>query len=806
MKVRTVGVAVEQTAYHFDKPFDYILPEYLCCENIVGRRVQVPFGRGGALRTGVVMYEGENPENVESLKEADDLLDDEPVLSEEFIELGKFLSEQTFCPLYDCYKAFLPSGLNLKRSSRYFAAENIPSGPSGKIKELCGLLSKNPDGVLRENLIKEGFSSELLKRAVDGGFCVRIDGAKKGVGDATVRTLRLCTDEPGELTKKQREIFDFLLSNGAATVKEICYFIGAGEGVVKNLVKKGVAEIFDSEVYRTPEAVAADKKPQKTVLSKQQQRAFDTFYAMLREQKAGCGLLYGVTGSGKTKVYLELIEKTLELGRQAVVMVPEISLTPQVLSAFRARFGETVAVFHSRLSMGERLDEWKRVKRGEAKIAVGTRSAVFAPFDNLGLIVMDEEQEHTYKSESAPRFHTRDVARFRAAKSGALLLLCSATPSVESFAKAKEGKYTLVKMTERYNNARLPAVETVDMKEEMREGNTSVISRRLLELLEKNLQNNKQSILLLNRRGYNTYISCKSCGKVLTCDNCSISMSYHRANGRLVCHYCGASKPLPERCPECGGEFIKMSGAGTQFAEAELEKLLPDARILRLDADTTMQKNAHEQKLSAFGKGEYDILVGTQMVAKGLDFERVSLVGVLCADQAIYNSDFRAYERAFSLLTQVIGRAGRAFGDGISVLQTYSPENEVIEMASCQDYEGFFEREILLRKALEYPPFCDICLLGFVSPRESDAKKAAENTLEIFRRTVSQSYSDLTVRVLGPSPATVSKVGGKFRYRIIIKCKNTKRFRKCMSEVLKEAGKAAGKTTVFADMNPEGIM
>lgn len=810
MSVKTVGVAVEQTAYHFDKPFDYILPDFLDCENIVGRRVLVPFGKGSAERIGMVIYENALDKAPENLKRVTDVLDREPVLSAEFIKLGKYLSEQTFSPLYDCYKAFLPSGLNIRRSSRYFAAKgsfDVSAFPR-PIMRIYRLLEENPKGMTREELLcQEGISPESLSKGVRDGLLIKQEDARQGVSDATVRTVRLCEGydlSSQKLTEKQRRVVNFLADTGAATVKEICYFTGVGESVVKNAEKKGLLEIYDDEVYRTPEVLSGQSE--RITLSKEQQAAFDTFGGMLDSQKAGCGLLYGVTGSGKTKVYLELIEKTLKMGRQAIVMVPEISLTPQVLAAFKGRFGDLVAVFHSRLSMGERLDEWKRVKRGEAKIAVGTRSAVFAPFDRLGLIVMDEEQEHTYKSEASPRFHARDAARFRAAENGALLLLCSATPSVESFAKAKEGKYTLVRMTSRYRNAKLPKVETVDMREEMTRGNTSIISRRLLELLEQNLSRGKQSILLLNRRGYNTYISCKSCGKVMTCDNCSISMSYHRTNGRLVCHYCGASKPLPEKCPHCGGEFIKMSGVGTQFAEAELQKLLPSARILRLDADTTMAKNAHEKKLSDFSKGEYDILIGTQMVAKGLDFENVSLVGVLCADQSIYNSDFRAYERAFSLLTQVIGRAGRASGEGISVLQSFCPDNEVIEMASTQDYDAFFENEIMLRRALEYPPFCDICMLGFVSSVEREAAKTAKTALEILQKYVSEQYSDLTVRVLGPSPATVLKVGGKYRYRIIIKCKNTKTFRSCLSRVLKELGSLSGKTTVFADMNPEGIM
>lgn len=814
MGVVIVGVAVEQTAYHFDKPFDYVLPEHLFKQNIVGCRVQVPFGRGAASRVGMVMYKKQEESLQEGLKEVADVLDGEPVLNDEMLELGKYISEQNFCPLYDSFKAMLPSGMNIRTSLKYFAAENITQENLNLLsKSLCKLyelLKTQPKGIERQRLVGElKFSPETLSSALKEGICTATESADRKTGDMTVRTARLIKSEQelaelSKITPKQNEVIKLLCEIGAATVKEICYFTGVGESVVKALEKKEIIELYDSEVYRTPEVTAEGER--RITLNAQQKAAFYTFNGMMKSGKAGCGLLYGVTGSGKTGVYLKLIDEALKNKKDVIVMVPEISLTPQLLSVFKGRFGDSIAVFHSRLSLGERLDEWKRVKRGEAKIAVGTRSAVFAPLENLGLIIIDEEQEHTYKSEAAPRFHARDAARFRAAKNNALLLLCSATPSIESYAKAREGKYTLAKITKRYNDAPLPKVETVDMREEIRQGNLTMISGRLLSLLEQKLSQHKQSILLLNRRGYNTHIACVSCGKTLTCDNCSISMSYHKANGRLVCHYCGASKPLPERCPECGGEFIKMSGMGTQFAEDSLKKLLPDARILRMDADTTMAKNSHAEKLAAFSRGEYDILIGTQMVAKGLDFEDVDLVGVLNADQAVYNSDFRAYERAFSLLTQVIGRAGRASGEGISVLQTISPDEDIIEMAASQDYDAFFEKEMSLRRVMEYPPFCDICMLGFVSANRDQAESTAKKCLEILQKTVSERYSDLTVRVMGPAPAGILKVGGKFRYRIIIKCKNTKAFRSALKEVLCETGKISGRVTVFADMNPEGIM
>jgi primosomal protein N' (replication factor Y) len=528
------------------------------------------------------------------------------------------------------------------------------------------------------------------------------------------------------------------------------------------------------------------------------------------QEKGAAALLYGITGSGKTSVYLKLIDCALSKRPDGgiIVMVPEISLTPQAMAIFKSRYGNKVAIFHSRLSLGERLDEWKRVKKGLAQIVVGTRSAVFAPFEKISLIVMDEEQEHTYKSEASPRFHARDVARFRAAFQGALLVLASATPSLESFAKAKAGTYTLCRMDERYGVATLPQVQVVDMRDERLDGNLSVYGEPLLAMLEQVLSEKKQAILLLNRRGYHTFVSCGACGYVHECPECSISMTYHRANNRMMCHYCGGSAPLPEKCPSCGGDMMKMSGVGTQKAEEMLAKLLPDAKILRMDADSTMSRTAHSEKLSAFAKGEYDILLGTQMVAKGLDFPNVSLVGVLNADQMLHNNDYRAYERGFSLLTQVIGRAGRADSQGFAVIQTAEPDHELIDLAKEQDYDAFFAQEMQLRKMMEYPPYCDICLLGFVGINREKTEMASRAMLDLIKKSVAETYTDLPLKILGPSPSQVVKVGGKYRYRLIIKCKNTKAFRKMLGEALTAFGhlKGFGGVTAFADMNPEGFL
>jgi primosomal protein N' (replication factor Y) len=501
---------------------------------------------------------------------------------------------------------------------------------------------------------------------------------------------------------------------------------------------------------------------------------------------------------------MKLIEQCFKDGKGTILMVPEIALTTQLIKIFVSRFGESVAVFHSGLSIGERLDEYKRVARGEAKIVLGTRSAVFAPFKNIGLIVMDEEQESSYKSQQNPRYHAIEVAKYRCKCHNALLLLSSATPSLESRYMAEKGIYNLVTLTKRYGASQLPRVSVVDMNEESAVGNTSNFSTLLKELLGENLINKKQSILLLNRRGYNTFVSCRSCGQVVSCPNCSISMTYHSANNRLMCHYCGYSVNFNDECPDCHNHSLKLSGAGTQKAEQELMEIFPNARVLRMDADATMTKSSYETKLTAFANGEYDILVGTQMVAKGLDFPNVTLVGVLNADQMLYSDDFRSYEKTFSLLTQVVGRSGRGEAKGVAVIQTFTPENAVIDLASKQDYNTFYNGEIQLRKVMLYPPFADICLIGFSGVNEGATLKCTTYFQNRLIQLVKEKYSSMPLRVLGPSKASVYKVSNKYRYKIILKCRNTAEFRSAVTTMLKEFSthKEFKKINITVDMNP----
>ncbi|MBQ1685944.1 MAG: primosomal protein N', partial [Ruminococcus sp.] len=604
------------------------------------------------------------------------------------------------------------------------------------------------------------------------------------------------------LTPKQQEITELLAMSGAVSVREIRYFTGVSSSVIDALFKKGVIYFFDEEVFRTGDLqVSGEAKP--IVLSGEQQQACDNLYAEYRDSRPHVSLLYGVTGSGKTSVFLKLIERVLDEGRGIIVMVPEISLTPQFVEQFARRFGDKIAVFHSALSLGERLDAYKRVKKGLAQIVIGTRSAVFAPFDDVGLVIMDEEQEYSYKSESAPRYHAREIAMFRCAQHNALLVLSSATPSVETYYYAQNGRYSLNVLTQRFGAAVLPEVVTADMNLEIQGGNASGFSDVLLQNIENNLEQGKQSILLLNRRGHHSFVTCTQCGEPVTCPNCSISLTYHSRNNRLMCHYCGYSVPYKNECPTCFGKSLRLGGTGTQKAEQDIGMIFPNARILRMDTDATSSKSSYERMISAFSRGDYDILVGTQMVAKGLDFPNVTLVGVLNADQMLYADDYRSYERTFSLLTQVVGRSGRGESKGLAVIQTHTPDNLIIAMAARQDYDAFYQAEITMRQAMLYPPFADICLVGFVGQDQALTLRAANAFLETFTALARTEYPDLPIRILGPSPALVVKVSNKYRYKLIIKCRNNRAFRALLSSALVafDGLRAYARVTAYADMN-----
>lgn len=624
------------------------------------------------------------------------------------------------------------------------------------------------------------------------------------VSDASAKVATLLTvneNDLPKLTQKQKSVVDLLFDVNTASVSEICEFCSVGVSVIKNLEKYGVISIYDKEVLRNPYKDVQITENKDIELSPQQMKAYTTYSNML-DGEGGTGLLFGVTGSGKTQVYLKLIDKALENQKDVIVLVPEISLTPQALSIFHKRYGDKVAVFHSGLSLGERNDEYKRADRGEAKIVIGTRSAVFAPLHNLGLIIMDEEQESTYKSERTPKYNTKDVANFRCKYNKALFLMTSATPSLETYSNALNNKYVLCELTQRFGDAKLPQVITVDMKQEMKNGNKSPISAKLKELIEDTLDNNKQVILLINRRGYNTFIACNDCGHVITCPNCSISLTYHSASNRLVCHYCGYTKKLDNICPECKGDNIRYSGFGTQKIEDELAYLFPDARILRMDADTTSTKFSHEKMFKAFANHEYDIMIGTQMVAKGLDFDDVTLVGVVNADNSLYDESYNSAERCFDLITQVVGRSGRRDGNGKAVIQTINPYNQTLEYASNQDYKSFYENEIELRKLLTYPPYCDIISASFIGENENKVALCSKKFFELLIEE-NEKYKHKII-VLGPSVAKIAKLNNTYRYRLSVKCKNSKNIRNMFNDIQKNISKIKEykDVSVSLDINP----
>ena len=814
---KVAQVAVEQASFHFDKLYHYTVPISFG-EIKKGTRVIVPFGGGNKRRQGIIVaYDVTNDYN--KLKPIYSVLDKEPLLDDEMMELALWLKERTFCTVFDAVRAMLPTGLYMRITPLYrvaASAQETDQLPEEE-KRIIQLLSPFSGGVEKDKILSlAGYSreSDLVERLTKRGVLQMDESVKRTVGDATMKMVRLLVEDEqlaeaisaNHCTDKQKSVIHLLQDVGAASVKELCYFCSVTNAVVTALEKKQIIEIYDSEILRSPYTVQNIPLQRAPVLNEEQQRVFKGISDLYHQDQPACALLHGITGSGKTQVYMNLIETVINDGKQVIVLVPEISLTPQIMNLFINRFGKKVAVLHSALAIGERLDEWKRIKNGDAQIVVGTRSAVFAPCSNLGLIVMDEEQEHTYKSESAPRYHARDVARYRCVHHKALLLLTSATPSVESYYAAVTGRYQLFSMMNRFGDAQLPSVQIVDMRAEENEG--SLFGETLIGAVRECLAHQQQAILLLNRRGYNTFISCRSCGHVLACPSCSISMTYHRANNRMMCHYCGATQKPITVCPECGSDKIRYSGQGTQRVEQELAELFPEASVLRMDTDTTMSRSSYEKKFKEFGDGKYQIMIGTQMVAKGLDFPNVGLVGVLTADQSLYSDDYRAYETTFSLLTQVVGRAGRHDVPGKAIIQTYTPENYVINLAAKQDYEAFFKTEIAARKAMKYPPFTEICQFAFIGLQEEHVKTAAKEFLQYLHSLATNEFKDIPMIALDPTPAVISRVAGKYRYKLLIKIVNNAKTRAMIGRILTEfcRQKPFQKITITADLSPAGML
>ena len=806
----TVQIVLDKLDLGTDKVFDYAVAPCDSDKAKVGVRVVVPFGRGNRGRNGIIVGVTDKQRDI-PLKTVLQFSDDEPLLSDELGKLSEYISDKCFCSRYDAIKTMLPVATRIKCEEYCYAVKGA---------DVPAELEKCYDYLLKENCVtldelRKRFSSDVTKLEMCGAMKIEyVCGTN--CNDAFVKAVSLCVsyDEAQQylmslganIKGKQEKVIDILSGIEKVPFNELCYLAGVSRSVIDTLEKRGIVSVYEIEVYRDP---YKDKKhtaqKEEIVLNHSQKSVFDGLKELYDDKNAECALLYGVTGSGKTLVYIKLIEYALSKGGNVILLVPEISLTPQLTDRMTAYFGENVAVLHSGMSMGERYDQWKRAKKGLAKIVLGTRSAVFAPFDETTLIIMDEEHEGTYKSDMTPRYHARDIAKFRTAYNKGLLVLSSATPSVESYSAAKSGRYKLFELPDRFGNAKLPQVIVSDMTKSLKGGNSSLFGEELKAAITDTLSKGEQIILFHNRRGYNTFIGCGDCGTVITCPNCSISMTYHNANKLLMCHYCGHIREIEHECATCGGNNIRYLGAGTQKIDEEIKKLFPCARTVRMDLDTTNYKMAHEKILGDFAKGEYDILIGTQMVTKGLDMENVTLVGVLNADMMLFSDDFRCSEHAFSMLTQVVGRAGRAQKNGKAIIQTYNPENRIISLAATQDYRSFYKSEIDFRKMMTYPPYCDICQFVITGTDAEITSKGAKS----FCKMLQKSFIDNGVKnvILYPSlPSALLKISGKYRYRILLKCKNTLQLRQIIREEVVNFKKENSSVTLVCDMDPQMII
>ncbi len=808
-------VAVDDAVFGMDKLYDYRIPPNIAEGVAVGCRVIVPFGRSGGKRQGIILQISDFSE-LKTIKPITALLDLKPILTEQQLELVYHLKETTFCTYFDAVKAILPAGLNYRIFDTYtvntqYEGDYVMSEAEQAIYDIvksakapvsvATLLSKS--GVFHDVASLTSLCEEGLINCETSSKRLGADAVRSNVELAVLPQEASALLEAKGVSPAGKSVIRFLLENGASTVKDVCYYTGVTPGVIKTLEKKHTVRVYKERISRIPRS-AGSGEAESFTLSEKQAEVFEGLLALYSDAEPHCALLRGVTGSGKTRIYIELAKRAVADGKDVIMLVPEITLTPQVVRRFRSEFGDTVAVIHSALSVGERMDEYRRLEAGEAKIVVGTRSAVFAPLKNIGLIVIDEEQVASYYSEQSPRYRAHNVAKYLAAKNNALLLLGSATPSVSSYYYAQNGRYSLFELEERYGDNELPRVYMADMRGEAVDGNATSISRMLLAELRENAEKGEQSIILLNRRGYNTAGVCSECGEAYKCPNCDVPLTYHSANKRLMCHYCGTSLEYTQECPDCGTPTLHFRGAGTQKAVEELSAALPEARILRMDLDTTSSKESHSKMLADFAKGKYDILLGTQMVAKGLDFENVTLVGVLSADASLFDSDFRADERTFSMMTQVIGRSGR-HKKGRAIVQTYAPKHPILRLAAEQDYKAFYEDEILIRKQMLYPPFCDMCVLNISAPTQELCERASNYLYSFVCGIVKGGYSNLPIRVMQPNKELIVKFSSRYKFRMFIKCRNGKRFTEFLGDVLKRinSDKKLSGVSVTAEMNPE---
>jgi len=767
MSLLIAEVIVDVSTYHVDRPFDYQVPVEWINVIELGSRVKVPFGPRNVLGF-VVGLKKETDVPLNKLKAINQILDMEPVLTEEMLRMAKWLKNDTICYEIDALQVMLPSALRAK----YEKMIKLQQGQQLPL-EVQAIFGKRQRANFKE--FERAGLLPLLKQLVAENI-VTIENVVKQQGNVKeIRMVQITVDqqlieralEQSSRAVKQRLLLQWMCQHlgEVFTPQQICDEAGVSISVLEAVIDKGAAQFIQEEVFRDPFTKEVSRT-QALQLTDEQQVALQAITTAMDQQIAQTFLLHGVTGSGKTEVYLQAIQKVLEEGKEAIMLVPEISLTPQMTERFRSRFGEMVAVMHSGLSVGEKYDEWRKIQQGKVKVVVGARSAIFAPFTNIGLIILDEEHESTYKQEDSPRYHARDVAIWRSEFYNCPIILGSATPALESFARAKKGVYKLLSLKHRALHQALPTVFIADMREELRQGNRSMFSQSLIEAIRLRLEKKEQMVLFLNRRGYSSFVLCRDCGTVVQCPNCDISLTYHRTTEKLKCHYCGYEEHVPQICPQCQSDHIRYFGTGTQKVEEELYKLFPEARVLRMDVDTTKHKGAHEEILETFGAGHADILLGTQMIAKGLDFPNITLVGVLSADTSLHLPDYRAAERTFQLLTQVSGRAGRHDKLGEVIIQTYTPEHYAIELARTQEYEPFYEREMFLRRRSNYPPYYFVALIQLSHEDVMMAAEYAGRVADWLRGNLSNQ-----VAIIGPTTASIARLQNRYRYQCLIKYK-----------------------------------
>lgn len=762
-------VIVDVAAYPVDRPFDYAIPTEWQAIVVPGIRVKVPFGPRNVLGF-VIEISTTTDVPANKLKPIAQLLDLEPVLTTEMLQLSKWLKYQTICFEIDALQAMLPGALRAKYEKHVIAQVEVTNLP----EMLQPLFNRNGKSTMKQ--FEQAGLMKLLKEAVDEGLVIVENVVKQQGNIKEIRMVQVThsseiieqlIEQLGNRSAKQRQLMQWMIGHVGQVfeVADILQQVGVSQAVLQAVVDKGAASFVQQEVYRNPfkKDVALTNHLQ---LTGEQQIALSAITTAMEEKRAETFLLQGVTGSGKTEVYLQAIQHTLLEGKQAIMLVPEISLTPQMTERFRSRFGEQVAVLHSGLSVGEKYDEWRKIQQGKVSVVVGARSAIFAPFTNVGLFILDEEHESTYKQEDSPRYHARDVAIWRSQFYNCPVILGSATPSLESFARAKKKVYTLLTLKERAKQQALPTVKVIDMREELHKGNRSMFSVDLIEGIKTRLERKEQIVLFLNRRGYSSFVLCRDCGTVVQCPNCDISLTYHRSHEKLKCHYCGYDEYVPQTCPQCTSDHIRFFGTGTQKVEEEIYKQFPEARVVRMDVDTTSKKGSHEELLDRFGRGDADILLGTQMIAKGLDFPNITLVGVLSADTSLHLPDYRASERTFQLMTQVSGRAGRHDKLGEVIIQTYTPEHYAIELSKEQLYEPFYEREMHARHLASYPPYYYVVLIQLSHEDIMMAQEYVARAAEYLRNNLSQQ-----VAIIGPTSASIARLQNRYRYQCLIKYK-----------------------------------